>query len=122
MQLPTIFRQGIISPLDDETESQFRSWSLSGLSMVMFLPIEGSDLSGELWDSGLFEAINTAAGSLIDEYEEELLEPGQLSLAVSAVECRISEQSSPEIRVFYERLLRMLHEARAAGRPVLFVL
>lgn len=121
VQVTDLFRRGVVSPLDEQAETQLRTMFVTEPLRVEFLPFV-DNWFGALWHTGVFGLMNQACGSLIDEYEEELLELGQLELAIGAVRKCGKQVVAPQTREVIDRLCSLLEAAQQRGRPVLFVL
>jgi hypothetical protein len=122
MQIPELFRRGLVVPETDEAETELRSWNVSKCAKVRYLPIEGDALFLSLWKAGLFRAINRACGTNIDDYEEEVLEPDMLERAILAVKQVLGEVHEPSVRQFIEKLSPFLEDAARMEKPVFVVL
>ncbi len=123
MQVSEMFRRGVIAPRSDEAERQLRSCFVSSDIDVDVVPIDDSDaIFHAIGSSGIFDAINAACGSAIDDYEEEILEPQQLPAAIATVDNMAVADASGVVVQFRSRLLQLMRESEARKRPVMFVL
>lgn len=75
-----------------------------------------------LWILGLFHAINTACGSMVDEYEEEELRPNQLPALRRALKREQRRFRSDDTRSAIDKMLLLASRAESTGRSLHFVL
>ncbi len=122
MQNSELFRRGIVSPLDERAELEIRSNVVDETTQVAHLAIQGEALFDYLWSSGLFREINRRCGSIIDDYEEEIIDACELPNLLAAVKWVAECEDSPEAMRFLEQLSMLASSALALNRPVLFVL
>jgi hypothetical protein len=64
MQLSKFFRRGIVVPLTDRSAEQLSRRSVDDFATVEFLPIVDQSLFEEIWQAGVFQAINGACSTL----------------------------------------------------------
>jgi hypothetical protein len=123
MQPSELFRRGIVVPLDEEAEKGLREYQVQDDINVHLLKIPDQELFESLWRIGLFRAINQRCGTLVDDYEEELVEPGSLPGILVAIDA-VSDRGVTDATVleFLAKLRALVREAVAMSRPVLFVL
>jgi hypothetical protein len=122
MQLSESFRRGIVFPLDDQAEAEVRRWQASDASRFRFLAIKSDADFYAIWRTGMFSALNKACASVIDDYEEEILEPDVLGRAVAVLSKEFASLPAGELRQFRDNLLALIIEAGEKSRPVVFVL
>ena len=73
MQLSQVFRMGIVIPLTDETNSQFKNGDINDCVDVKLLMLTQNEFD-LIWETGLFEEINSLLHKSISEYEEECID------------------------------------------------
>jgi hypothetical protein len=118
-----IYRRGVVMPLDDKTESALRVNKVSDNDSLQYLPIASDCLFEELWSIGLFHAINQECESLLDDYEECMIEESHVFGIAKAIgqvanDCRHSQDA----QLFLKRLQDLVSTATTMRRPLLFVL
>lgn len=122
MQVPALFRRGVVVPLTGEAEASMRSWFAEPTNSVLHLRIDNDEEFNSLLDTNVFAKLNQACGVIIDDYEEEIIEPGQLDKAIKVI-LELGEEPKAEAhRHFFYRLLELFERARAEQRPVFFIL
>ncbi|MCC9605376.1 hypothetical protein LOC68_23265 [Blastopirellula sp. JC732] len=120
MQLPALFRRGVVRPLDDHAERQLLQFSIEAPLRVEWLPILEDPFFDEIWGTGLFQRINQACGTNISDYEEEILPAPTLQTAIAAIRTgRPSGRLSDE---FCQQLEALLTDAAVTNRSVFFVM
>jgi hypothetical protein len=122
MQVPEMFRRGVVVPMDEDAEHEMRSWNVSAAVHVRFLPIENEASFNSIWEAGVFAELNHACGTNMDDYEEEVMEPKALDRAIAVIARRSKESCPLGLQEFMTRLLGLLREAKEMNRPVFFVL
>jgi hypothetical protein len=122
IQLPALFRRGIVAPLDAATEAEMRTWFLTYCARVEFLPIHEDGMFEALWEAGVFRRINSACGSFIDDYEEDIIEASSLHCAIDGVKSSGQDCAHAGLLPFQEHLISLMERARHRGQPVFFIL
>src|SRR5574340_60352 len=122
MQVSELFRRGIFVPLTDRSAEQLSRWSVDDFVTVEFLPIVDQSLFEEIWKAGVFQALNNACSTVIDDYEEEELHPNLLERAITTLTARQYEVKEPAVELFVESLITICRSALEKHRPVYFVL
>lgn len=124
MQVSELYRRGIVLPLDDCAVESLRRYEVDDQTRVKYVPIHTDALFLELWNLGLFKEINARCGTLIDDYEEEFLNPPQLASALAVIESIQKKSTSSNLRVndFLKELDSVARKAYSTSRPLLFVL
>jgi hypothetical protein len=103
MQPSELWRRGVIMPLTSDAAAKMNDGEIDESTEVYFLPISTHNLFSSLWGIGLFDRINQACGTLIDDYESEWLlqrlypngDVGEFLQQLSAQICRATETQSP---------------------------
>ena len=122
MQLPELFRRGVVAALDEGADAQLATWDVEDGPYVAWIPLASDSLFNEVWDAGVFKVINAECGTLIDDYEEEDLSPESLPKAIAALTRLRYSCDSHSVRPFLEKLIRLCELARREGRSVYFIL
>ena len=122
MQLPELFRRGVVVACDDDTELQLETYAdISGPISVRQISFVNENSFSELYSTGLFDQLNQAFDTLIGDYEEDELHPEQLDTAIRIVDEVIRSRSIRRDHVIH-RLRELMEFAKASGRKVFFVL
>ncbi len=116
-------RLGIYVPKTDRAEAHLRKSGAPLLSVTVdVLSVDEDGLINELWAINLFEEINAACGSMIDDYEEDMLEPEVLDKAIDVLNRKETHRHITErMEKFLNNLLQLLQKAKDTHRPVLFI-
>ena len=111
-----LWRRGVVRPHLLETTAFDENTPVDHLS------IDDALFSG-LWDSGLFQDLNVACGSLIDDYEEEAVTGDDLVAGLAVVRRHAESQSSdPAIAHFARSLSTLMQTTIDSGTAVYFIL
>lgn len=122
MQLPELFRRGVVVACDDDTELQLQTYGdIRGPISVRQVSFVNQDSFDELHSTGLLDQLNQAFDTLIGDYEEDELHPEQLDTAIRIVDEVIRSRSISKDHVIH-RLRELMEFARTGGRRVFFVL
>jgi len=124
MQNAELFRRGIVLPLDAVAEASVRANDVSKITGVRFLKIPSEELFETLWRLGLFREINARCATLLDDYEEEIVEPSSLGAILSAIDsvAKNGVAQQPGVVDFLRKMRALAQEASDLSRPLLFVL
>jgi len=123
MQLSELYRRGIVVPLDQESEERIRAYDVDANSNVRHLKIPSDNLFLSLWRIGLFDEINRRCGTLVDDYEEEIIDAQLVGMILDAVDAKLAAACGDANSVqFLHDLRELVREALSLSRPVLFVL
>jgi hypothetical protein len=123
MQNSALFRRGVVMPLDQSAEEQLRNDNVSEATQVEWIEIGSQSLFDALWNLGLFQDINHRVDSLIDDYEQEVVESDHVGEIGSAVKAALSKKRlTSELRSFLASLSALAERAKVNRRPVFFVL
>lgn len=87
-----------------------------------FVDLNQPGLFQTLWVLGLFQAINAACGSMVDEHEEEEVKPYQIPALCRALTQQLRHFRSAETRSAVESILQLARVAESSGRSLHFVL
>ncbi|MEQ8767159.1 MAG: hypothetical protein RL885_24830 [Planctomycetota bacterium] len=120
MQLPRLYRRGVVRPLNEDADRQLASWSARGSIRAEWLAICGNGDFAEIWQSGILQRINEACDLRISDYEEEALPVEKIPAALEALES-VSTRSSTLSARFLANLREMLTEAIRERMPLYFV-
>lgn len=89
---------------------------------LSLLTIEGDDSFYEIWDSGLFQAINSRIGTLLDDYEEEFVATNDLPAIIEVIGTDYLSANSKVVNEFSRRLRELCGIGVMLGMPLIFVL
>lgn len=121
-QITELFRRGIAVPLTDSAEACMRGWFAEPTISVLHLRIADDEAFHGLWKTKVFKKLNQACGVIIDDYEEEVIEPGQLEQAIKVILEVVEDSKALPHRPFLQELIKLLERAMAEHRPVFFIL
>jgi len=124
MYVSELFRRGIVLPLDEVAEASVRAYVVSETTSVRYLKIPSEELFETLWRLGLFREINARCGTLLDDYEEEMVEPARLGAILLAIDsvAKSGVARQPSVVNFLGQMRALVQEASDLSRPLLFVL
>lgn len=122
MQNSELYRRGVVCPLDQVAEEQLRRNEVDTTTRVRVVEIPDDPTFRALWDLGLFSEINARCGTLIDDYDEELVEASAVAEMIASLDLVIASAADPEILELLAAFRSLACEAEATSRPVLFVL
>ncbi len=124
MQPSALYRRGIILPLDAIAERNVRTHDVSKTENVRLLKIPSQGLFEALWHLGLFREINDRCSSLLDDYEEELIEASSTCEVLAAIDSVIGRPGAHDLEVieFLKELRALARDASTLSRPLMFVL
>ena len=124
MQNSELYRRGIVLPLDMDAEDRLRANDVSATTEVRILEIPCEGLFESLWRLGLFQEINARCETMIDDYEEEIIEASSSESVIAAIDSivRNSDALQPDVVKFFQGLRTLAQEAYVLSRPLLFVL
>ncbi len=120
MQLPELFRQGIVRPLDDAAAAELAAQEVRTPIRVEWLPIPDQEQFDRIWAAGVFQQVGAAGGIEITDYEEAELKAEKIPAALAALQSL--EYPDAETARFVQGLRALLTEAAADGRCGYFVL
>jgi len=119
VQLPQLYRRGVVRPLDDDAARELAAFRVATPIRVEWLPILGDDKFADLWAAGLFQQINKACKIEISDYEEVELKAREVPKALRVIDNM--DYCSEEINAFVRHLRSLLADAATSGRCVYFV-
>ncbi|QDT28902.1 hypothetical protein Enr10x_42490 [Gimesia panareensis] len=122
MQLSACYRRGILSPRNQEAENQLRSWNITHPILVEFISLNNDTDFDSLWDLRVFQKINGLCDSMIDDYEEELIDPDKLHLIVELIDKEFQNVRSVSLQNLFEAFRELLLNAINNQKPVFFIL
>ncbi|QDU51748.1 hypothetical protein [Gimesia panareensis] len=122
MQLSACYRRGILSPRNQEAENQLRSWNIEHPILVEFISLNNDTDFDSLWDLRVFQKINGLCNSMIDDYEEEIIEPDKLHLIVELIDTEFQNVRSVSLQNFFEAFRELMLNAINNQKPVFFIL
>lgn len=124
MQVTKLYRRGVVLPLDDDAEEGLRANDIERYTNVRVLEIADQVQFDDLWRLGLFHEINAQCGTIIDDYEEEIVDATQVKNVIVAID-RVRRKAlakDPEIASFLEQLRDLAGQAWLSSSPLLFML
>lgn len=121
MQLPELFRRGVVRPLDDDAERQLSQFHIEEPVRVEWLPIPDESEFSLIWKSGVFQHLNCACGIGISDYEEEVLSANSTQMAIDALRQFQRNRSGDSVSRFLGQLDSLLSDAQSARRSVYFI-
>ena len=119
MQLPQLYRRGVVRPLDDDAAKQLAAFRIDASIRVEWLPVLGDDQFGDIWESGVLQRINEACDVHISDYEEVELKACDIPKALRALEC--TNNGNRDVATFLDALKQLLKEAETTAKNVYFV-
>ena len=124
MQNAELYRRGIVLPLDDDAEKRLRANDVTQNTSIWLQEIPSQQLFETLCQLGLFQNINKRCSTLINDYEEEMVETSLVKEILAAVESVAldAEAQQPDIVEFLGSFRALVQEACRVSRPLLFVL
>lgn len=124
MQNAELYRRGIVLPLDQDAEDCLRANDVNETTNVELLEISGSEVFDTLWHLGLFREINNKCRTLLDDYEEDMVECDALQHVVETVDFVAQGPliQQPDTSAFLGDLRDLASRAIILHRPILFVL
>jgi hypothetical protein len=123
MQNSSLFRRGIVVPLDEDAEESLRCGNVTKEIKVRYLRIPDI-LFDVLVIHGFFKEINRRCKSLLDDYEDEIVESSSAGEILTAIGSMAANGISPQsdLNKFLNNARNLVKEARDLSRPILFVL
>lgn len=121
-QLSEIWRRGIVLPLTIEKAKEMATFYVSTGSDVQYLSIENDVFFYRLWQTGIFEELNKRCNVLIDDFEEEDLQPEYLKEALSIITKYRSLVKDSQIYKFLRLFESLVKRGISLGFPVYFIL
>mgnify|MGYP001154662421 CR=1 FL=1 len=122
MQNAELYRRGVVLPLDDDAEESLRSNDVGDATNARYLNVSDSTFF-ILWNIGLFQKINARCATLLDDYEEEVVEAASVDGITAAIDAVARNAAKhPDAAEFLEGLRNMAMRASRSSRPLLFVL
>ncbi len=118
MQVPELFRQGVVRPLDDTAAAQLANWWIETPIRTEWLPLLNDDFD-LIWESGILQRINEACGIEISDYEEVELKASDVPKALHVL-ANVSH-GNRDVAMFVEGLKALLTEAEATASSVYFI-
>lgn len=123
MQNSELYRRGFVVPLNKEAELLLRNNNVSEETNVDFFEIPTEESFENLWEKGLFERINNSLGTMIDDYEEEIIENDKLDILIETVEEFINSQKTKIIEAnVISELIRLCNVALKNRVPIFIIL
>jgi hypothetical protein len=122
MQNSALYRQGVVVPLDEEAEDCLRRNNADSSTNVQFVEVPSREVFAEVWRLELFAKINARCTTLIDEYEEEWVDPSAAAEVLAVIDLVSDSTHDPATLNFLRGFRALVSRAQALSRPMLFVL
>ena len=119
MQLPRLYRRGVVRPLDEQAANELATYHVDIPIRVEWLAVPGDDQFDEIWEAGVLQQINEACGVDISDYEETEVKASEVSKALHVV--RNTVHDNVDVTMFVEGLKALLEEAEAMTSSVYFI-
>ena len=120
MQPSELWRSGVVLPLDDAARKAIEDWAVTRDTRVQYVALEAR--AEALWTCGVFQALNDACGTLIDEYEEAWLPVSQVPAAQEVLASYTARAEAGSVVESLEALSSLLAASIRLRQPALFVL
>lgn len=111
MQISEKCRRGIVLPLSRSTEKEVRNYSVSERSKVEVLGLKDDHFFFKIFE--LFREINNSCSTMIDDYENELVEPEKIPKILTVIDVFLVNNQECEINDFLEELIALLNKAKS---------
>ncbi|MCA9294270.1 MAG: hypothetical protein KDA20_10690 [Phycisphaerales bacterium] len=121
MQNSELYRRSVVLPLDAHAEESLRVNDVDHSTHVQVLDVP-DDVLSDMFEMGLFEAINANCETFIDEYEDEWLDAAAMGGVLHAIDSVAGLARRPSTKTFLANLRTLVVEASEQSRPLLFVL
>ncbi|QDV49740.1 hypothetical protein [Gimesia fumaroli] len=122
MQLPHYYRRGILSPRNKEAQLQLNAWFIQHPILVDIISLNDDAAFYSIWELGVFRKINSLCGCIIDDYEEEVIEPEKLNSIISLIDNEFQNLATSPVKQFLNAFRELLIGARDRTMPVYFIL
>jgi hypothetical protein len=120
VQLSNIFRRGIVRPLDEHAERQLANFWIDSPIRVEWLPIFSDSIFEKIWESKIFQDINSVCKTGISDYEEVQLEVDKIVIALRVI--REARFKDDQVVMFCKKLDGLLSDALISKKTVYFIL
>ena len=122
LQTSELWRRGVVRPRTHDAVRDIRGGTADENTPVDYLLIDDSLFSCLIY-SRLFDDLNAACGTLIDDYEEDQLAGDALATGITIIDRHAAEAESPSrLRDFLGRLATLANIARDTETPIIFIL
>ena len=78
------YRQGWVEPQTKDADKALLRNDVEAITAVRFYELSEEVFEG-LWEKGLFKSVNKALGTMLDEFEEETINPEHIPLLKKTV-------------------------------------
>ena len=119
MQLPRLYRRGVVRPLDEQAANELATYFVEKPIRVEWLAVPGDDQFDEIWEAGILQQINEACGIEISDYEEVELKASDVRKALHVL--GNADHGNRDVVMFFEGLKALLTEAEATASSVYFI-
>ncbi|MEQ9424573.1 MAG: hypothetical protein RJQ09_09160 [Cyclobacteriaceae bacterium] len=123
MQNSELYRRGIVVPLTEASQMALKNNVVERGLEVEFCELPSEEIFLGLWDKGLFETINAQLGSMLDDYEEEIIENKKVPMLRTILKKfeKSSEIDFIERKIVLE-IIRLCDVAIKLNRSLFFIL
>jgi len=123
MQMTQLFRRGVVVPLNDDAENALYNGEVDETTQVHFVEIDSEADFITLWQTGVFKKINETTGSMLDDYEEDIISiemiPRVRQLANFFAKNQIGATTGAW---FFPALVEACDIAERLDKPIFFIL
>ncbi|KAB2917580.1 MAG: hypothetical protein F9K23_04145 [Bacteroidetes bacterium] len=117
-----LFRMGVVIPLTDEAEEDIVINDIKGEDEYRYIEIKAEDFF-TLYQSGFFRTINDELDTLIDEYNDEIIDHSKAKVIIKLIEKYSAKRYlSVGEKEFLDNLKELCLQASQLNRPLFFVL
>ncbi len=121
MQNAALYHRCVVLPLDATALEELYSWDVSPSTHVSLARLRPERVFYAFWRTGIFDAINARCGTLIDDAEEEIIQPDQLMAAAGAIDQKLPEIESEDLAGLAREIRDLCRCGHEIGMPVFFV-
>jgi len=118
-----LFRRGVVVPLNSDVEkSLFNNDVSEGILVKQYIYPDDTAFYS-LYNYDFFDYINNEIGTMLDDYEEEVVNANNLPLLIGAINDFLkSKHIDGETIGFVKRILEICYYANDNHRPIFFFL
>lgn len=122
MQLPAVFRRGIVVAENDNAEAVLSNWFIDESILVKYLSIDDV-LFEKIYETKLFSQINSQCDSHIDDYEEDSIDFINVVIIENLVSQLLQTKTiDKDVKIFFRNFLELLDYANKNKRQIFFIL
>lgn len=122
MQNSEIYRRGFVVPLNEDAEQALIANDVTYNTAVDFYEFPNNGVFESVWETGLFDEINAQLGTMLDDYEEDVIVNDQILILreVASSFKKIREGPFSEKKAITE-LIRLCDVALKHNTSIFFV-